>query len=450
MALVDVQPDVLQRVKETIERENIKFINLQFTDIIGMVKSVTIPVSQFDDCVEHGKWFDGSSIEGFARIAESDMLLVPDLETFRVIPWERGENAGARIICWVREPNGSEFPGDPRAALKRVVEEAKALGYDFMTGPELEFFLFKLSDLEKTEVLPHDKGGYFDLTTDLAYDVRKDMVNALEDIGIKVETSHHEVAPGQHEIDFQYDAAIPTADAAVTLKYTLKAIAERHGLHCTFMPKPIYGVNGSGMHTHQSLFKDGENAFADPSDTYGLSKIAKHFIAGQLAHARAMIAVLAPTVNSYKRLVPGYEAPVYLSWARVNRSALIRVPKVSKGQLKATRVELRCPDPSANPYLAFAVMLKAGLDGIKRELEPPDPVEENLYLFDEHMLAKHGVGTLPGSLAEAIEELKKDEVIQDALGEHIYERFIEAKQIEWEEYSKYVTKWEIDRYLPIY
>ncbi|MDP9350475.1 MAG: type I glutamate--ammonia ligase [Chloroflexota bacterium] len=440
----------LQNARDLIERENIRFINLQFTDIIGMVKSVTIPVSQFEECVEHGKWFDGSSIEGFARIAESDMQLFPDLETFRVIPWERGNNAGARIICHVTEPGGNTFPGDPRAALTRVVEEARQLGYEYMTGPELEFFLFKLSELENIEVLPHDKGGYFDLSTDEAYDVRKDMVNALDDFGIEVETSHHEVAMGQHEIDFKYSTAVGTADAAVTLRYTLKAVAERHGLHCTFMPKPIFGINGSGMHVHQSLFQGSENAFVDQSDSYGLSKLAKHFIAGQLKHAPAMISILAPTVNSYKRLVPGYEAPVYLSWARVNRSALIRVPRVASGQIKATRIELRCPDPSANPYLAFAVMLKAGLDGIKNELEAPESVEENLYLFDETMLAKHGVRTLPGSLGEAITELKRDELIQEALGEHIYERFVEAKQMEWDEYRKYVSKWEIERYLPVF
>ena len=440
----------VERVRELIAQENVRFINLQFTDIIGMVKSVTIPVSQFEECVGHGKWFDGSSIEGFARIAESDMLLAPDLSTFRVIPWERGQRAGGRIICRVLEPDGAEFSGDPRAALFRAVEECRALGYEYMTGPELEFFLFKLSEMEQVEVLPHDRAGYFDLSTDEAYDVRKDMVDALEDFGIEVETSHHEVAMGQHEIDFKYSDAVSTADAAVTLRYTLKAVAERHELHCTFMPKPLEGANGSGMHTHQSLFRGGENAFVDTADPYGLSKIARHFIAGQLAHARAMIAVLAPTVNSYKRLVPGYEAPVYLSWARVNRSALIRVPRVQPSQPKSTRVELRCPDPSANPYLAFAVMLQAGLDGIRRELEPPDAVEENLYLFDRQMLAKQGVGTLPGSLGEAIGELERDEVIQQALGEHIYERFVEAKRLEWDEYRTHVSRWERDRYLSVF
>ncbi len=447
---VETVTTTLESVRETIARENIKFINLQFTDIVGIVKSVTIPVSQFEDCVEHGKWFDGSSIEGFARIAESDMRLMPDLSTFRVIPWERGHNAGARVICRVVDPDGQDFAGDPRGVLLRAMDEARALGYEFMTGPELEFFLFKLSDLERTEVLPHDRGGYFDLSTDEAYDVRKDMCNVLDDFGIKVETSHHEVASGQHEIDFEYADAVSTADSAVTLRYALKAVAERHGLHCTFMPKPVYGINGSGMHTHQSLFHDGENSFADPDAPYGLSKLARHFIAGQLAHAKGMIAVLAPTVNSYKRLVPGYEAPVYLSWARVNRSALIRVPRVTPKQIKATRVELRCPDPTANPYLAFAVMLKAGLDGIKRELEAPEPIEENLYLFDDMMLAKHGVSTLPGSLGEAITELKKDEVIQEALGEHVYEHFVEAKQMEWDDYRKYVSQWEIERYLPVF
>ncbi len=367
------------QVLEQASREGVKFVNLQFTDVIGVVKSVTIPVEQFRDTIDHGKWFDGSSIEGFARIAESDMYLMPDLSTFAVIPWERGENTTARLICWVYNPNGELFPGDPRAVLYKVLREAEEMGFKYNTGPELEFFLFKPDEEGKIRPLPHDRGGYFDLSTDLASHVRKDMVNALMAMGINVETSHHEVAEGQHEIDFQYDDALRTADNAVTFKYTLKAVAQSYNLHATFMPKPIFGINGSGMHTHQSLalIDNGNNAFVDTGDEYGLSKVAKHFIAGQLAHARGMSAILAPIVNSYKRLVPGYEAPVYISWARVNRSALIRVPRITPGQLKATRIELRCPDPACNPYLAFAVMLKAGLDGIKRKLPLPEPVEEN-------------------------------------------------------------------------
>ncbi|MDO8672110.1 MAG: type I glutamate--ammonia ligase [Dehalococcoidia bacterium] len=446
------QQSLAEEAKVRVKQDNVRFINLQFTDVLGIVKSVTIPVHEFDDAIKHGKWFDGSSIEGFARIAESDMYLKPDLSTFSVIPWERGENTTARVICWVYTPNGDLFPGDPRAVLARCLDNARALGYEYMTGPELEFFLFKTDDKGGISPLPHDRGGYFDLSTDLASHVRKEMVNALMALGIKVETSHHEVAAGQHEIDFQYGDALKTADNALTFKFALKAIAQRHNLHATFMPKPIFGVAGNGMHVHQSLFGVGadENLFAAPNDEYGLSEIAKHFIAGQLLHARGMSAILAPLVNSYKRLVPGYEAPVYISWARINRSALIRVPRTSPGLLKATRLELRCPDPSCNPYLTFAVMLAAGMDGIKRKLPLPKPVEEDLYHFDESQLARHNVGSLPGSLGEALEELKKDEVIQEALGEHLYERFIEAKTQEWNEYRQYVSQWELDRYLEIF
>ena len=441
-----------EQVLRKVQEEDVRFINLQFTDVVGVVKSVTIPVSQFEDTIEHGKWFDGSSIEGFARIAESDMYLMPDLSTFAVIPWERGPDTTARVICWVHNPNGERFPGDPRAVLARVMEEAVKLGFIYNTGPELEFFLFKPDDGGRIAALPHDRGGYFDLSTDLASLVRKSMVNALADMGINVETSHHEVAAGQHEIDFQYDNALRTADNAVTFKYTLKAVAQQHGLHATFMPKPIFGINGSGMHVHQSLASvdTGENAFYDPNDEYGLSDVAKHFIAGQLYHARGMSAVLAPLVNSYKRLVPGYEAPVYISWARINRSALIRVPRISPGQPQATRIELRCPDPSCNPYLAFAVMLKAGLDGIKRKLPLPPPVEENLYHFDENELKRRSITTLPATLGHALDELSNNSIIQEALGEHAYERFLEAKTQEWDEYRMYVSQWELDRYLEVY
>jgi glutamine synthetase len=446
--MVEMTPE---RVLQRSEEEQVRFVNLQFTDITGAVKSVTIPIEQFADSIEHGTWFDGSSIEGFARIAESDMYLKPDVRTFRIIPWERGDNTTARVICQVFTPNGQPFPGDPREVLIRALREAEEMGFDFYTGPELEFFLLVPGENGQDRPLAHDQGGYFDLSTDLASSVRKEMVNGLQGMGISVEASHHEVAIGQHEIDFRYGEALQTADNAVTFKYTLKAIAEQHGLHATFMPKPIFGVNGSGMHVHQSMFHKGtdENAFVNLDDEYGLSDLAKHFIAGQLTHARGMSSVLASLVNSYKRLVPGYEAPVYISWARVNRSALIRVPQITKEKPRSARIELRFPDPSANPYLAFAVMLKAGLDGIKRELELPPPVEENLYHFNEERRRERGIDMLPGSLVEALDELRRDTVIQEGLGEHVYERFVEAKQEEWDEYRMQVTPWELQRYLPV-
>ncbi|HIQ04114.1 MAG TPA: type I glutamate--ammonia ligase, partial [Anaerolineae bacterium] len=394
-------------------------------------------------------WFDGSSIEGFARIAESDMYLVPDLDTFAVIPWEQEDLVTARVICDVYTPTGEPFAGDPRQVLKRAVTAAEEMGFIYNTGPELEFFLFRPDENGWPTPVPHDHAGYFDVSTDLAKNVRRQMVEALHGFGISVEAAHHEVAVGQHEIDFRYGPALQTADNAVTLRITLKAIAQRNGLYATFMPKPIAGINGSGMHTHQSLvYKDtGKNAFVDTSDEYGLSTIAKQFIAGQLTHARGFTAVIAPLVNSYKRLVPGYEAPVYISWARINRSALIRIPRTSPGRPESTRIELRCPDPSTNPYLAFAVMLMAGLDGIKRGLTPPPPAEEDLYHLDPGRLA---LETLPGSLDEALDELHKDEVVKAALGEHVYGRYIEAKQQEWNEYRLHVSQWELNRYLAIY
>ncbi len=442
------------------EERNLRYVSLQFTDIDGHVKSVQVPMHQLEEAVERGKWFDGSSIEGFTRIAESDMFLVPDLTTFGEIPWEPGVDAdgkhssstgSARVICDVYTPNGDPFPGDPRFVLRRQLDRVAKLGYVLNTGPELEFFLLRRS-AKGVETLPHDAAGYFDLSEDLGTEVRKEMMNALEAHGIEVETAHHEVATGQHEIDFKYADALRTADNAVTFKTTLKAIAANRGLYATFMPKPFFGMNGNGMHTHQSLWdiKKERNAFADAKDPYGLSPLAKNYIAGTLTHARAMIAVLAPLVNSYKRLVPGYEAPVYIGWARINRSALIRIPQISKGQLDSTRVELRCPDPSSNPYLAFAVMLAAGLDGIEKKLTPPDPVEENLYHFDAAKLESRKIRQLPGTLREALEELKADEVISNALGEHIFERFVEAKQEEWDEYRMQVSAWEVDRYLEAY
>jgi glutamine synthetase len=448
---------------EAAKEGNIRFVQLQFTDIIGAVKAVTIPLHQLGDSLKHGTWFDGSSIEGFTRIAESDQWLKPDMDTFAELPWQPGHGtlgAGpmgsrgtARVICDVYTPNGEPFAGDPRFVLKRQLERAKALGYVWNTGPELEFFLFRRDEKGEIAPLPHDQAGYFDFSTDLAGEVRQDMVNALEAFGIRVEAAHHEVAPGQHEIDFQYADGLLTADNALTFKFTLKAVAQLHGLYATFMPKPIFGINGSGMHVHQSFFsvEEQRNAFADPENKYGLSDLARSYMAGILAHARGMSAVLAPLVNSYKRLVPGYEAPTYLTWGRTNRSALIRVPKVSPGRsIEATRVEVRCPDPSSNTYLAFAVMLAAGLDGVEKGMELDEPVEESLYAMDAARIKEKGIRELPGTLGEAIDELEHDEVVCAALGDHVVSRFIDAKREEWNEYRMQVTSWEVDRYLDMF
>jgi glutamine synthetase len=448
---------IAPEAREIIERakaNGIRFVQLQFTDILGAVKAVTIPIHQLEGSVAHGTWFDGSSIEGFTRIAESDQYLMPDMSTFAEIPWQPGSGprGTARVICDVYTPRGEPFVGDPRYVLRRQVERARKLGYIVNMGPELEFFLFRREN-GAIKPLPHDEAGYFDFSTDLAQEIRQDMVDALEAFGIRVEAAHHEVAVGQHEIDFEYADALRTADNAVTFKFTLKAIANQHGLYATFMPKPIYGINGSGMHTHQSLYSIAEsrNAFADPSNEYGLSDVARSYMAGILAHARGMIAVLAPLVNSYKRLVPGYEAPTYLTWGRTNRSALIRVPKVSPGKsIEGTRVEVRCPDPSSNTYLAFAVMIAAGLDGVERGLELGEPVEESVFEMDEARLKEKGIRELPGTLAEAIDELEKDPVICEALGDHVLSHFVEAKRAEWDEYRTQVTQWEIDRYLEAY
>lgn len=428
----------------------IRFVNLQFSDIMGIAKSLTVPIELLSDAVEHGKWFDGSAIEGFARTAESDMYLQPDLDTFAAIPWDTSDARSARVLCWVYNPNGELFSGDPRAALARVINEARDLGYTFNVGPELEFFLFQ-RDVGRTDPLPQDRGGYFDYSTDQAAHVRKAIVNALQQMGVNIESDHHEVAAGQHEIDLTYADALRTADNIVTAKYAVKAIAQQYNLSATFLPKPIFGVNGSGMHCHQSLADDsGRNLFADENDEYGLSPLARAFIGGQLSHARGMCAVLAPLVNSYKRLVAGYEAPVYISWARVNRSALIRAPKLSPGQLQSTRLELRCPDPSCNPYLALAAMLKTGLAGIRRQMALPEPVEENIYQFSESELRRRNIGLLPSTLGEALDELQQDDVVQESLGDHIYERFVEAKHAEWDSFRAYVTPWELEQYLEVY
>ncbi len=436
---------------EQIQKDNVKFLQLQFTDLHGIVKSVTIPERHLAESLEYGTWFDGSSIVGFSRIYESDLFLKPDLSTYAVIPWLSSDDGNtARFICDIYNPEGYPFEGDPRHILKKTIAEISEMGYKYNTGPEMEFFLFVKNNGVKPS--PHDFGGYFDLTTDQAYDIRRDMTNALEHFGIDVETSHHEVARGQHEIDFRFNDALITADSAVTLRFVLKAIAQKNGLHATFMPKPITGINGSGMHVHQSLFdiRNDQNVFFDENDRYMLSRTAYNFIAGQLKHVKGMSAVLSPTVNSYKRLIPGYEAPVYISWARNNRSALIRIPRFSKSKSRSTRLELRCPDPSCNIYLAFAVMLKAGIDGIKNDLMPPDPVEEDVYHFNEKKLDRLGIDTLPFSLREALGELEKDEVIKSALGEHTFRQYVESKKREWDEFRLVVTNWELERYLETY
>jgi glutamine synthetase len=432
--------------------DGIRFVQLQFTDILGIVKAVTIPIHRMESSVEHGTWFDGSSIEGFTRIAESDQYLVPDMDTFAEIPWQRGDGprGTARVICDVYMPRGEPFAGDPRFILRRQVERARKMGYVVNMGPELEFFLFNRNGNGRIAPLPHDMAGYFDFSTDLAQEIRQDMVDALEAFGIRVEAAHHEVAVGQHEIDFEYSDALRTADNALTFKFTLKAIAQRSGLYATFMPKPIFGINGSGMHTHQSLYsiEQGRNAFADLDNKYGLSDLARSYMAGILAHAKGMAAVLAPTVNSYKRLVPGYEAPTYITWGRTNRSALIRVPMISPGKsIEGTRAEVRCPDPSSNTYLAFAVMIAAGLDGVEKGLTLSDPVEESLFEMDATRVAERGIQELPGTLGAAIDELKADAVVREALGDHVFDHFVEAKTAEWNEYRTQVTQWELDRYL---
>lgn len=446
---IEYTADELQRVDDIVKRNDIRFIRLQFSDIIGIAKHVTIPIGHWDTAVSHGVWFDGSSVEGFARIAESDMYLVPDLSTFAVIPWEM-DLSTARVICDVYTPDGEPFAGDPRFVLKRQLERAASMGLDYLVGPELEFFLFERhADGSLIPLKPHDQAGYFDVSTDLAHSVRRQMVDALQSMGIQVEAAHHEVAIGQSEIDFSYGPALQTADHTITFRTTLKAIAQKNNLHCTFMPKPITGINGSGMHVHQSLWdlRTKDTVMYDEENEYSLSETALQFIAGQLAHAPAITPIIAPLVNSYKRLVPGYEAPVYLSWGRTNRSALIRIPRISRGRYRSTRCELRCPDPSANPYLAFAAMLAAGLDGIEKRMMPPSPAEEDLYHVDG---ARSGLETLPGDLGEALDAFREDEVLQHALGQHVSERYLEAKTLEWEEYRLYVTEWELERYLTVY
>lgn len=435
-------------VLNEIQERSVNFLRLQFTDILGIVKNVSIPARQAEKAFDEGIYFDGSSIDGFVRIQESDMRLKPDPDTFAVLPWrEREDGASARLICDVMNTStGEAFEGDPRYVLRKAIEHADELGYNLQAGPEPEFFLFEEDEEGNPTTNTHDTGGYFDLAPkDLASDVRRDIIYGLEDMGFEVEASHHEVAEGQHEIDFKYADALTTADNIATFRSVVRAIAAEHDLHATFMPKPIPRINGSGMHTHLSLFENGDNAFHDPNDEFNLSDTAKSFLGGILHHAPALTAVCNPTVNSYKRLVPGYEAPVYIAWSDVNRSALIRKPAARVPA--ASRIEFRSPDPSCNPYLALAAMLQAGLDGIERGLDAPEPVRENIYEFDETKRKEYGIDTLPGSLKEAIEALQNDEVILDALGSHIGEKFVEAKTQEWDEYKVEVSDWEVDNYL---
>jgi len=434
---------ILNKAKEL----NIKFIRLRFTDILGMPKNVEIPVRELEKALNGGIMFDGSSIQGFVRIEESDMYLKPDFSTFTVNPWEEEKDV-ARITCDVYNPDGSPFDGCPRNNLKKVLKEVEKMGYSTNLGPEVEFFLFFRNQEGEATTKTHDRGGYFDLLpVDLGEEARRDMVISLEKLGFEIEASHHEVAPGQHEIDFRYCDALTAADRIMTLKLTGKTIALKHNLHVTFMPKPIFGINGSGMHTHLSLFKNDNNIFYNPKSKYQLSQEALYFIGGLLKHAKGFTAITNPLVNSYKRLTPGYEAPVYIAWSERNRSPLVRVP-AARGV--GTRAELRSPDPSCNPYLAFAVIIKAGIDGIKNKIDPGEPVSQNIYTMSKEEKKSLGIENLPSTLKEALLELDKDEVIKSALTTHIFENYVDAKKEEWESYRMQVHQWELDKYLTIY
>ena len=437
--------DIFRLAKE----ENVKYIRLQFTDLLGIIKNVEIPVSQLTKALDNKMMFDGSSIEGFVRIEESDMYLYPDLDTWVVFPWTAEKGKVARLICDIYNANGTPFEGDPRNNLKRVLREMEELGFtDFNLGPEPEFFLFKVDEKGNPTLELNDNGGYFDLAPmDLGENCRRDIVLELEEMGFEIEASHHEVAPGQHEIDFKYANAIRSCDDIQTFKLVVKTIARKHGLHATFMPKPLFGVNGSGMHCNLSLFKNGENVFYDENGELQLSDDARHFIAGILKHAPAFTAVANPTVNSYKRLVPGYEAPCYVAWSSQNRSPLVRIP-ASRGV--STRVEVRSVDPAANPYLVMATLLAAGLDGIKNKLTPPAAVDRNIYVMTKEEREEAGIVDLPATLAQALVTLQSDEVVCGALGDHLLEHFIEAKEIEWDMFRTQVHQWERDQYMTLY
>ena len=436
-----------EEVFEVIKNQDVKFVGLWFTDILGRLKSVSIPASELEIAFDEGVGFDGSSIKGFARIDESDMVAKPDPATFQIIPWRSKGDVVARMFCDIQNPDGSPYEGDPRYILKRSLERLeREYGYTFYVGPELEYFYFKNG--RNPEVL--DEGGYFDLTTlDAGIEMRRETILMLEAMGIKVEYSHHEVAPSQHEIDLRYRDALTMADQVMTYRIVVKEIARQHGCYATFMPKPIFGVNGSGMHTHQSLFKGDKNAFFDPDDEYHLSDVGKGYIAGLLKHAPEITSVTNQWINSYKRLVPGYEAPVYITWARRNRSTLVRVPMYKPNKEKATRVEFRSPDPACNPYLAFSVMLAAGLAGIKNRYELPPPTEKDVYLMSNEERKSEGIKTLPGSLIEAITLTEKSELVREALGDHIFNNFITSKKVEWNRYRVNVTEWELKEYLSV-
>ncbi|EJY55146.1 glutamine synthetase, type I [Alicyclobacillus hesperidum URH17-3-68] len=438
-----------EEILQYAEANNVRYVRLQFTDLLGIVKNVEIPVDQLPKALNNRMMFDGSSIQGFVRIEESDMYLAPDLSTWLVFPWETPQGRVARLICDVYQPDGTPFPGDPRSVLKRVYARAQEMGFSaFNVGPEPEFFLFKLDEKGKPTQDLNDEGGYFDWApVDLGENCRRDIVVTLENMGFEIEASHHEVAPGQHEIDFRYANAVEAADNIATFRLVVKTVARQHGLHATFMPKPLYGINGSGMHTHLSLFRDHQNAFYDPDDDMGLSETARFFLAGVLEHARGFTAICNPTVNSYKRLVPGYEAPSYIAWSGKNRSPLVRVP-AARGQ--STRLEVRSPDPSCNPYLAIASLLAAGLDGIERQLELPPPVNRNIYMMTESEKEEAGIRSLPANLSDALDALMRDEVLVEALGHHVLLHFIEAKRIEWNMFRTQVTEWEREQYLTLY
>ncbi len=440
--ICQTEQDVLNVVKEA----EVSFIQFWFTDVLGILKSFAVTPSELEEGVTEGMGFDGSSIAGFARIEESDMIAKPDPTTFQFLPWRAGDKPVARMFCDILQPDGTPYEGDPRYVLKRVLKKATDKGYTYYVGPELEYFYFESNEAPKTI----DKGGYFDTRPlDMGSDLRRETIFALQDMGIQIEYSHHEVAPSQHEIDMRYDEGLKMADKTMTLKIVVKEIARQQGYYATFMPKPIFGENGSGMHTHQSLFRGEDNTFFDANDQNNLSAIGKSYIAGIMRHAREITAISNQWVNSYKRLVPGYEAPVYVSWARRNRSALVRVPMYKPGKEKATRMEFRSPDPVCNPYLAFAVMLAAGLKGIEENYLPPDPVEEDIYEMDEAARERAGIDSLPGSLFEAIQEVEKSELVRETLGDHIFNKFIENKKIEWDCYRTHVSQYEIEKYLPI-
>lgn len=434
-----------QDIIRMVEEDDVEFIRLQFTDMFGNLKNVAVTTSQLEKVLSNQCMFDGSSIEGFVRIEESDMYLYPDLDTYVTFPWRPQQGKVARLICDVYTANGKPFEGDPRYVLKKVVKEAADMGYTFDVGPELEFFLFHTEENGQPTTVSHDRAGYFDLgPLDLGENARRDMVLTLEDMGLCVEASHHEVAPAQHEIDIKYDEALITADNIMTFKLVTRTIAKRHGLHATFMPKPKYGVDGSGMHINMSLKKDGQNIFDDPNGKLGLSKEAYYFMAGIMKHMRSMTAITNPIVNSYKRLVPNYEAPVYIAWSASNRSPLVRIP-AERGS--SARIELRCPDPSANPYLALAVCLAAGLDGIRNQLMPPESVDKNIFGLTKEERDSLGLKNLPSNLIEAITCLEESEFIKDVLGNHISKKYIQAKTSEWDQYRTQVTQWELDQYL---